>query len=83
MAAEGIRFTNFYENASVCSPSRRAFFTGQYPARHRIHGHYSTHEQNEQRGMSQWLEPSIPNVARLLRDDGQAPINCRSVRVAA
>ena len=46
LAKEGTLFTQFYVNASVCSPSRCAFFTGQYPARHKIHGHYATREQN-------------------------------------
>jgi arylsulfatase A-like enzyme len=72
LAQEGTLFTQFYVNASVCSPSRCAFFTGQYPARHRIHGHYATPEQNEARGMSQRLEPSVPNVAALLKRAGYA-----------
>lgn len=70
MAKEGTLFTQFYVNGSVCSPSRCAFFTGQYPARHRIHGHYATPEQNDARGMSQFLDPAVPNVARLLKGAG-------------
>src|SRR5215470_10407994 len=57
MAREGTLFTQFYVNGSVCSPSRCAFFTGQYPARHQIHGHYAAAEQNAARGMSQFLDP--------------------------
>lgn len=70
MAAQGTLFTQFYVNASVCSPSRCAFFTGQYPARHQIHGHYATKEMNDARGMSNWLKPEVPNAARLMKSAG-------------
>ncbi|MFK5921516.1 MAG: sulfatase-like hydrolase/transferase [Verrucomicrobiota bacterium] len=33
LAAEGVRFTNFYANGPECSPSRTAFLTGRYPQR--------------------------------------------------
>ncbi len=33
MAAEGMKFTDFYSAASVCSPSRAALLTGCYPPR--------------------------------------------------
>src|SRR5690349_5080834 len=36
LASEGIRFTQFYVNAPICSPSRTALTTGQYPARWNI-----------------------------------------------
>ncbi|MEW6305921.1 MAG: sulfatase-like hydrolase/transferase [Verrucomicrobiota bacterium] len=72
LAREGTQFTHFYVNASVCSPSRCAFFTSQYPARHRIHGHYATPEQNAARGMSNWLDPKVPNVAATLKQAGYA-----------
>lgn len=72
MAQEGARFTHFYVNGSVCSPSRCAFFTSTYPARQRIHGHYASPQQNKARGMSNWLEPTVPNVAVLLKKAGYA-----------
>jgi N-acetylgalactosamine-6-sulfatase len=72
LAKGGTLFTQYYVNGPVCSPSRCAFLTGQYPARHKIHGHYATPEQNANRGMSQFLDPQVPNVASLLRSAGYA-----------
>ncbi|MEZ4904891.1 MAG: sulfatase-like hydrolase/transferase [Spirosomataceae bacterium] len=31
LAKEGVRFTNFYANSTVCSPTRAALMTGRYP----------------------------------------------------
>ncbi len=38
MAAEGLRFTDFYAAAEVCSPSRAALLTGRYPIRNGMYG---------------------------------------------
>ena len=33
LASEGMRFTNAYAAAAVCSPTRASILTGKYPAR--------------------------------------------------
>ncbi len=72
LAAEGIRFTQFYVNSPICSPSRTALTTGQYPQRWRITSYLAHREQNQERGMAQWLDPSAPVLARELRQTGYA-----------
>ncbi len=72
LAAEGIRFEQFYVNAPICSPSRCALTTGQYPQRWRITSFLNNRADNERRGMAQWLDPSAPTLARFLRQNGYA-----------
>ena len=72
LARRGTLFTQFYVNGSVCSPSRTAFMTGHFPARHRVHGHLAGHRQNEARGMPNWLDPAAPLLTRQLKQVGYA-----------
>ena len=72
LAKQGMLLTQFYVNGSVCSPSRCAFMTGQFPARNKVHGHYADHANNAARGMNNWLDPKTPNVAALLHNAGYA-----------
>ncbi|MDA0750605.1 MAG: sulfatase-like hydrolase/transferase, partial [Verrucomicrobia bacterium] len=63
MASEGIRFEQFYVNSPICSPSRTAISTGQYPQRWKITSYLAHRAMNEKRGMAQWLDPSAPMLA--------------------
>ncbi|MCA9043382.1 MAG: sulfatase-like hydrolase/transferase [Planctomycetaceae bacterium] len=72
LAAEGIRFTNFYVNSPICSPSRVALSTGQYPFRWRINSYLAHREHNDERGVAQWLDLDAPMLARELHKSGYA-----------
>ena len=71
-ASQSTWFRQFYVAATVCSPSRTAFMTSHSPARHLIHGHLSSHEQNAARSMPDWLDPKVPTLASLLKSAGYA-----------
>ncbi len=76
LAAEGIRFHQFYVNAPICSPSRVAISTGQYPHRHRITSYLNNRNDNRNRGVADWLDPAAPMLARILHDAGYATAHC-------
>ena len=72
MAAEGIRFTQFYVAAPICSPSRVGLLTGQYPSRWRITSYLQTRAGNRGCEQADFLDASAPSVARTLKSTGYA-----------
>jgi len=72
LAAEGIRFTQFYVNSPICSPSRCALTTGQYPQRWKITSYLNNRADNARRGVANWLDLRAPTLARVLHDNGYA-----------
>ena len=70
MAKEGIDFANFTVNSPVCTPSRVAVMTGQFPARHSIHQHFQGVRAHLKRGMPDWLDPKAPMLPRMLQNAG-------------
>ena len=70
MAAEGIDFQNFSVVNPVCSPSRVAVMTGQYPARQSVHGHFASVESHIKREMPDWLNPQAPLLPKMLKNAG-------------
>ncbi|TWU29071.1 Arylsulfatase [Novipirellula artificiosorum] len=70
LATEGVRFEQFYVNSPICSPSRTAISTGQYPQRWRITSFLNNRKDNQRRGMAQWLDPKAPMLARSLHEAG-------------
>ena len=70
MAKEGIDFQQFTVNNPVCSPSRTAVMTGQFPARHCIHQHFASVEHHQKAGMPDWLDPKLPLLTKLFKKAG-------------
>ena len=72
LAREGVRFDQFYAGSPICSPSRVAVLTGQYPQRWHIYGHLGKRARNRERGMAHWLSTDAVVLPRLLKDAGYA-----------
>lgn len=65
MAAEGMRFTDFYTTAPFCSPSRASLLTGRYPVRAGVPYVLFPTELTG-------LPPAEITIAEILSDDGYA-----------
>jgi arylsulfatase A-like enzyme len=66
MAAEGVRFTDFYSGAEVCTPSRTALLTGRYPLRSGMAGNRRVLFPNSAGG----LPPAEVTLAEALKARG-------------
>lgn len=66
LAAEGVRFTDFYAAAPVCTPSRAALLTGRYAVRSGMYGRRGVLFPDSAGG----LPPEEITLARLLRAQG-------------
>ena len=70
MAQEGMDFANFTVNSPVCTPSRVAVMTGQFPARHSIHQHFQGIKAHIKRNMPDWHDAAAPSLPRMLKEAG-------------
>ena len=63
---DGLRFDNFYANSPVCSPTRAALLTGQYPDYVGVPGVVRTHSDNS------WgyLDPGATLLPEVLKKQG-------------
>ena len=67
MAAEGMRFTQFYAGAPVCASSRSVLMTGQHTGRTRVRGNSFPEDNGRQE-----LFPEDVTVAEVLQEAGYA-----------
>ncbi len=72
LAREGVRLTQGYVAAPICSPSRCGIITGQFPARWRITSYLQTKAGNKACGQADFLDPKAPSLPRMLHDAGYA-----------
>jgi arylsulfatase A-like enzyme len=75
MAREGTRFTQFYVASPICSPSRCALITGQFPARWQITSYLQTRKGNRACEQVDFLDPRAPSLPRALKSAGYATMH--------
>ena len=62
LASSGARFTSWYANSPVCSPSRASLLTGRYPGNAGVRSIVRGHRK------ATGLPPSVPTVAGALKE---------------
>ncbi|HKX90677.1 MAG TPA: sulfatase-like hydrolase/transferase [Sphingopyxis sp.] len=70
LAREGVLMTQFYDAAPICSASRAGLLTGRFPAEVGFINYVSDRAYNKAIGQADWLDPKLPNIARLLKGAG-------------
>ena len=66
MAADGMRFTDFYDAACVCSPSRAALLTGSYPEKIGVNHVFFPFQKDK------GLDPKYVTIPEVLKSAGYA-----------
>jgi len=64
LAASGVRFTDWYSNSPVCSPSRASLLTGRYPGNAGVRSILAGHRT------ATGLPPEVPTLAAALKKLG-------------
>ena len=72
LAAQGLRFNQYYSAAPICSPSRTALISGSYPGRWRITSFLNGKTANRNRNMADFADPQLPTMARAFQAAGYA-----------
>jgi arylsulfatase A-like enzyme len=72
LAQNGLTLTQYYSAAPICSPSRAAILTGNYPGRWNFCTFLDTKKHNRDAGQADFLDPSAPSMARFFKNAGYA-----------
>lgn len=72
LARQGTRFTHFYDDAPICSPSRASYITGMFPARWNFTNYLDSRLRNRDSEQADFLPTSAPALARVLKAAGYA-----------
>ena len=70
MAAEGIRFTQYYAASPISSPSRTGLLTGMHPGLWNITSYLQTRDGNRDAEMADYLSDDAPTLPRTLQAAG-------------
>ena len=72
LAKEGLKLTQYYSAAPICSPSRAGLLTGIYPGRWNFTTYLDNKKHNKDAEQIDFLNPEAPTIARFFKNAGYA-----------
>lgn len=72
MASSGMKCTQYYSAAPICSPSRAGLLTGMYPGRWNFSTYLDNRKHNKEAEQADFLDPQAPTMARFFKNAGYA-----------
>lgn len=72
LAANGLKLTQYYSGAPICSPSRASILTGMYPGKSNFTTFLHNKKHNKEAEQIDFLNPEAPSMGRFFKNSGYA-----------
>ncbi|AHW58847.1 Arylsulfatase A [Draconibacterium orientale] len=72
IAERGVKFTQYYSAAPICSPSRTGILTGMYPAEWNFTTFLNDRRSNARAEQANYLNVNAPSMAKVMKSAGYA-----------
>ncbi|RZM19672.1 MAG: N-acetylgalactosamine-6-sulfatase [Pedobacter sp.] len=72
LAKNGLKLTQYYSGAPICSPSRASMLTGMYPGKWNFTTYLDNKKHNKNAEQIDFLNPVAPSMARFFQSAGYA-----------
>lgn len=72
LAANGLKLTQYYSGAPICSPSRASILTGMQPGKWNFATFLDTRKHNKDAEQIDYLSTEAPSIARFFKNSGYA-----------
>jgi len=72
LAKNGLKLTQYYSGAPICSPSRASILTGMYPGRWNFATYLDNKKHNKNAEQADFLDPNAPSIGKVFKSAGYA-----------
>lgn len=72
LASKGLKLTQYYSAAPICSPSRVGMLTGMYPGKWNFSTYLDNRKHNRNAEQADYLDPAAPTMVKIFKQAGYA-----------